>query len=213
MDSDVSRAKKLLESKGYKVSKKLVFEGLDESDVVTLNEFVSIHGNEYAWDMSLEESLYEAELEGDQLKEYEVGDIIMPITAHSPSSNTDVEPHKVLLIQTKDTGEDGIIKYKGFLLSSKVRKSNKYGGYPNNIYIEDYSSILYRGKPENKEAFIRVDDIVEFTNQDLDTHGVWKGRVSNAFFNFVNNCYKNYQQGKSNKYKYWYKQRRSNHGQ
>lgn len=208
MEEDIRRAKRLLESKGYHVEKKLIFEGLDESDVVPLNEFLDVHGSEYAWEYSLEESLYESRFEGDQLKEYEVGDIIMPMRLRSTQSNEYVEPHKIMLIQTKDTGDDGVIKYKGFLLSSKKDKSNKYGGYPNNIWIEDYASILYRGSQQHREAFIRVDDIVEFTNEDLDTRGVWKGTVSRSFFNFVNNCYMNYKQGRSNKHRYWYANRR-----
>lgn len=217
MNKDIERAKRLLESKGYVVKKKhqLEFKGLDESDVVSLNEFLDIHKDECSWEETLEESLYEdneeEDLSGDQLKEYEVGDIIMPKTIHSPASGMEVDAHRVLLIQSKK-GRGDTIYYRGFLLSSKVNRSNKYGGYPNNIYISDYSTILYKGKYMKKEAYIRVDDVVEFTNKDLDASGVYKGTVTNRFFRFVNNCYHNYKKGISNKDRYWISDRRINHG-
>lgn len=206
-DRQIELAKRLLESKGYNVTKKRIYEfsEIDEDDIVSLNEFFDINGNDYAWEESLEEALYESQLEGDQLKEYEVGDIIMPTRYRSSLSGSDVDPHRILIISSKKKGNDGIIEYRGFALSSRVEKANKNNPkYPNNIYIQDYSSILYRGKSLKKEAIIRVDDIVSFTNEDLDTRGVWKGKASFKFMRFIDNCYKNYKNGGDNSKKRWY---------
>ena len=183
----------------------LEFKGLRESDVVSLREFVDVHGNEYAWDYPTEEFYEDQELKGNQLKDYYVGDLIMPKKIYSPQSRTEVDPHRVLLIQASNRGEDGIVKYKGFLLSSKAtEKANRYNSrYPNNIWIKDTATILWRGRREHKEGFIRVDDVVEFDSTDLAASGVWKGHVSNKFFRFVNNCYQNYVDGKDNSHKYW----------
>lgn len=192
---------RLMDNKRAPHHKDMVFEGLEESDVIPLNEFLIHHGAETIWEETLEEAL-ETELVGAQKEEYKVGDIIMPKSLYSHSSRKRVDPHKIMLIQSKKE-ENGIIRYRGFLLSSKVENSNKYGKYPNNIYIEDYATILYKGPRQHKEAFIRVDDIVEFTNKDLSTSGVWKGSVSYSFFRFVNNCYNNYKRGISNLNRRW----------
>lgn len=205
MNKEVRKAKKLLESKGYKVTKyDISFDDIiDESDIISLDEAYDRYGNDFSWEQTLEEDLYE-DLQGDQRKEYKVGDILMPMKLYSPGSRMDVEPHRVVIIRSKETDKEGVIRYEGFLLSSKVQKSNKYNShYPNNIYIEDYSSILYRGTPQHKEAFIRVDDIVRFTSKDLDTRGSWKGSVKYPFLTFLKNCYQNYKSGKSNVNKYW----------
>lgn len=202
MENDIRRAKKLLEGKGYTIEKKLF--DIDESDVVSLNEFIDMNGDDYGWEESLEESLYEYEEDdrlyesSDQDKVYEPGDIIMTRNYYSPSSHKKMKenPHKILLVTSKQES-NGVVYYRGFLLSSKVNKANKEGKYPNNIYIDNYSSILSSGANSNKEAIIRVDDLVQFTNKDLSHSGTKKGEASKEFIEFVKKCYENYRSGNS----------------
>lgn len=201
---DIQRAKKLLESKGYKVTRERKLFDIDESDVISLDEFVKIHGDDYGWEETLEEALYDYEEDerlyesNDQEKIFNPGDIIMTRNYYSTSSHQKRrdDPHRILLITSKEE-EGGKIKYSGFLLSSKVEKANKEGKYPNNIYIRDYGTILSAGQKVSMEALIRVDDIVEFTNKDLSNSGTKKGEASKEFIDFVNKCRNNYESGNS----------------
>ena len=77
--------------------------------------------------------------------------------------------------------------------------------FPNNIYIDDYDSILSSGKTVGKKsAYINVKDIITFTNNDLSDAGTWKGHISAEFEDFLNSCIQNYNQDQNkNKDVYW----------
>lgn len=199
-------------SKRLKEDKEFIFEGIEFYQEKTLDEFFSENDREdYTWRMSLAESLYDSEdakeLVGNRTVQYKVGDIILTNNYRSKSQGGGYVPdsqHKILVITSKQE-DNGIINYSGFLLSSKYEKSNKYTDrYPNNIYINPYNSILYKGTPSRyNEVFIRVDDLVTFTNMDLSTSGSWKGKASWDFLNFVQSCVDNYRTGKDNSKVYW----------
>lgn len=186
-------------------SKKRLFEDLDVGQSKSLQEFFDDNDIEdYGWDETLEEALStvaDEELVGDQKKTFQVGDILMTASFDSHGQKI-MSPHRILVITAKRLSGD-VMEYEGYLLSSKVSKSNKYGKYPNNIYIKDYSTILAKGSPAAKEAFIRVDDLVRFTSKDLSTSGTWKGSISNEFGEFLYKCIRNYRTGKSNADMYW----------
>lgn len=194
-------------SKKIREEREFIFEGISHEDGIPLGEFFEQNDvDDYIWeDDTLEDSLISAEdlneASGDQLKVFNVGDIIMTTRFQSKGRYMD-SPHRIMVVTSKKN-RDGVVEYSGFLLSSKINKSNKMGGYPNNIYIKNYSSILYSGAPANKEAFIRVDDLVRFTSNDLSTSGSMKGKASREFMNFVQECYNNYRSGVSNSEIYW----------
>lgn len=208
---DIRRAKKLLESKGYLVEKKLF--NIDESESLTLEEFEEKHADDYGWEYdSLEEAL-EDYIDEDRLDEsndrhrvYEPGDIIMTTAFYSPSSRQVVKnkPHRILIVTSAEK-EDGVTHYRGFELSSQVQKSNKKGGYRNSLYIKNYSTILERGAKSDKEAMIIVNDLVKFSSRDLSTSGSYKGHASSEFIDFVQQAYNNYKSGKDNSQMYWEK--------
>lgn len=202
-------AKRMRESK-----EDMIFEGVSEDEGKPLDDLLeSTDPKGYEWDdETLEEALISMEdideAYGDQLKTYQVGDIIMTNRYYSYRSRSYIEnsPHRVLLITSRRDDETGITHYNGFLLSSKTEKSNKNNPrFPHNIHIDNYSSILYTGAPYNKEAFIRVDDIVKFTSEDLSTSGSMKGKASREFINFVQMCRDNYKRGVDNSKMYWSK--------
>ena len=197
MIDQIELARQLLESRGYTVeyAENKMFD-IDESDMISLNEFSEVHGSDYRWEPTLEELLYDLDeddtVRDDQDKVFEVGDIIMTNNYTSSSSGKqNGDPHKILLIYSKRVTED-TIQYAGFLLSSKEEKANIHGRYPNNIYIEDYSTILSKGTKVHIPAIIRVDDLVTFTNHDLSTRGTWKGVASLESRKFIADCYQNH---------------------
>ena len=125
----------------------------------------------------------------DRDKNYRPGDILMVPNWSSGRTGHQNSPHRILVITSSTDGE-----YSGYILSSKIEKANKYNSkFPNNIYIQDYDTILDIGrKIGSKEVFIRVDDLVSFKASDLSDWGTWKGRVNSKFFDFVEQCRKNY---------------------
>lgn len=188
-----------------KEEQEFIFEGIDLCESKTLGEFFEENDREdYLWEESIEESLYESsDIQGDQDKVFRVGDIIMTTRFSSKGRYYD-SPHRILVITSKHEDEE-TTKYGGFLLSSKVEKANKNGGYPASIYIRDYSTILQRGKSLSKEAFINVENVVTFTNKDLGVSGSWKGAASIDFMRFVNKCYYDFHNGKDTSKTYWEK--------
>lgn len=194
-----------------KILEAFIRDGILEEEATPINE-IEGYGWEYnslyeaIMDNCYQDYLDEAELVGDQTKQYEIGDVIYTNTFYSPSSKKQVTGHKILVITSK-RDEDGVVHYRGFELSSKVHKSNKYGRYYNNLYIKDYNTILASGGGSPIEAIIRVDDLVKFNSKDLSPTGTLKGRVTDEFLQFVQKAYSNYTSGRSkdNATMYWEK--------
>lgn len=136
--------------------------------------------------------------EHDREKNYRVGDILMVPNFYAKSGMVRQDPHRVLVITTKHVG-DSVVSYQGFLLSSELSKSNiNNENFPNNIHIYNYNSILETGrKVEEKDVFIRVDDVVNFRPYNLSDSGTWKGNVSKEFLKFVLECRRNYLRDKT----------------
>ena len=187
-------------------------------DSITLQEFYKKYGTDYSWDYeeTLEEVIeneslnpYNEELqlkieEAEFKKPLKVGDIIMPKKFISNGKVVD-SAHRILVVSIIEN-DNGKVVYKGYILSSQLHKANKYGGYPNNIYIKNYGTILAGGAKSDKEAFIRVDDVVSFTKDDLDVSGFWKGEVTEEFLKFIKKCRENYLKNPNlNKTVYWEK--------
>ena len=114
-------------------------------------------------------------------------------------------PHRIVVVDSV-INNNGVINCKGRVMSSNIALSNKYNErFPNNIYIDDYDSILSSGKTVGKKsAYINVKDIITFTNNDLSDAGTWKGHISAEFEDFLNSCIQNYNQDQNkNKDVYW----------
>lgn len=118
-----------------------------------------------------------------EIKQYDIGDLVML----SPTS--EIGPHRLLIVKKYNSGES--INYEGHILSSKVRNSNKYTlRYPNNIYVNVYDHILvgkYRGVTR-KPCYINVGEYFEFSSEEVQGLGTFKGKVTKEFLKFVQDC-------------------------
>ena len=98
-----------------------------------------------------------------------------------------ISPHRIFIIEDA-VGEVGERVFKGYLLSSQVRKANKNNkNFPNNIYIENYSTILARGAANDKEAFLNLSDlyVIEESKMDTSRGSFWKAHATQEFINFI----------------------------
>ena len=151
---------------------------------------------ENTWD--LEDSFEELLFDCDEMLEEAVGSRYLPIVkgdiimANNGRSQRDLgmditSPHRVYMIEDA-VGEPGSRVFKGYLLSSQVRKANRnHGGFPNNLYIEDYTTILARGPYRPAEVFINLSDLYVIQESEMDTTvgGLWKGHATQEFINFI----------------------------
>lgn len=130
-----------------------------------------------------QDSETEPEEETPEIKQYDIGDLVMV----SPTS--EIGFHRLLIVK-KHVSDDNIT-YEGHLLSSKVKNSNKYTlRYPNNIYVNVYDHILigkYRGVTR-KPCYINVGEYFSFDSYDVQGPGTFKGKVTQEFLNFVQEC-------------------------
>lgn len=180
---------------------------ISESFVFPIDESTIVDYKDYEFDSSYDETLDEG-FEGNQTQIYKTGDIVMTRFT-SPDTSSEVDAHRFLLVTDGVEKGSGLIEYTGFIMDSIHRdndKSNKANPnkYPDNIYIKDYASTLYRSprNVDHKECMIKVDRLIRFTNEGMDTSGTWKGTVSRSFMNFVMNRYNN-RNTRKNSYKYW----------
>lgn len=173
---------------------------IDESTIVSYED--------YEFDTYYEPEILNEEFLGNQQEVYKTGDIVMTEFT-SPDTSEEVSAHRFLLIADGQKKPDGVIEYTGFIMDSIHKgddKSNRAmpDKYPDNIYIKDYHSTLYRStrNEDHKECMIKVDKLIRFTNEGMDESGTWKGTVSRSFMNFVQNRYNDRGTGK-NARKYW----------
>lgn len=144
--------------------------------------------------------------------QYKVGDIVFVPNNFKGASSS--QGHKVLIVTSVVDNEDGF-SYTGHPFLSdhpNNRKSNKHNPkYPNNLYIDNYSSVL-KSRPYavDYQAFIRVDELNEFTNADLSRkfNGKfrnYKGTVKPEFLRWVLDGARNYKSGnqEKNRNKFW----------
>lgn len=140
----------------------------------------------------------------DREKKFVGGDILM-VPQWNSTQNGKIElPHRIVVIDSV-IKEDKIL-YTGRVLSSQIKNSNKYNSrYPNNIYINNYDSILSLGRKIGaKPIYINISDIITFTNDDLSDSGTWKGHISDEFRLFMDMCISNYEKDKTlNKSIFW----------
>ena len=169
--------------------------------------------NTWEAEESLEELLFDCDnmLEEAVNSSYTVpirkGDIIMANNGWSERAEgmPILSPHRVFIVEDA-VGQIGNRLFRGYLLSSQVRKANYYNeAFPNNIYIDDYASILARGAPNHREAFINLSDLYEIEESlmDRENTSLWKGHAKQEFIEFIERATADIAEGKSVKNTYW----------
>ena len=170
---------------------------------------------ENTWDLeeNLEELLFDCDsmLEEAVRKSYTIpirkGDIIMANNGVSDRERgLDIlSPHRIFIIEDA-VGEIGNRVFRGYLMSSQVRKANYYNkSFPNNIYIKDYSAILAKGPGQEAEVFINLSDCytIEEAKMDRESGGLWKGHAKPEFINFIDRTLTDIAEGRSVENTYW----------
>lgn len=193
--------KKLLEA--------FIKDGIMEDEAVQVSEVT-----EYIWEYNslaeaIEDTCYQEYLDEAKFSSnrvYDIGDIIFTKQYYNPKNKEVVRynGHRVLVITSKEN-IDGSMSYRGFVLSSKVDKSNKHSDYWNNLYIDDYSSILDNNSGSTIPCIVKVDTLVQVSSKHFSATSTYKGTVKDEFLQFVQKAYSNYKSGnaKENANMYW----------
>lgn len=129
-------------------------------------------------------------------KEFVPGDIVMVGSFTDVETNTTLNlPHRIFVISATNENRADKRTYYGYMLTSKVAKSNKYDPdrlINNNIYISDYNSILQSGRTEAPiEIAIKIGNIYEFTLDQVMQNG-YLGHTTNEFQQFVSTAARAY---------------------
>ena len=178
-----------------------------ETKIKTYDDLLKDTENTWDFEESLEELLFEVDgmleeaISTDRRYEIVKGDIIM---ANNGVSQRElgmdiISPHRIFIIEDA-VGKVGERVFKGYLLSSQVRKANKNNkNFPNNIYIENYSTILARGAANDREAFLNLSDlyVIEESRMDTSKGGFWKGHATQEFIHFIDTAIAAKNEGKS----------------
>ena len=142
-------------------------------------------------------------------KEFVPGDIVMVGSFTDVETNTTLDlPHRIFVISATNENRADKRTYYGYMLTSKVAKSNKYDPdrlINNNIYISDYNSILQSGRTEAPiEIAIKIGNIYEFT-LDQVMHNGYLGHTTNEFQQFVSTAVEAYKSKKPTNKIMWIK--------
>lgn len=142
-------------------------------------------------------------------KEFVPGDIVMVGSFTDVETNTTLDlPHRIFVISATNENRADKRTYYGYMLTSKVAKSNKYDPdrlINNNIYISDYNSILQSGRTEAPiEIAIKIGNIYEFTLDQVMQNG-YLGHTTNEFQQFVSTVAKAYKSKKPTNKIMWIK--------
>lgn len=205
----ISEAKQFLLQCGYEIR-------------IRLDRFDELYGEDCEWvDSSLEKALASMDdinLDRSKWEVCQAGDIVnvteftlldgkQPVFG-VPKAYLIIDPTNVEYYCSMLTQEDEeSMVYSGFALTSEAERSNRAGGNPNYLYIDNYSTILAAdGRYDAssyyfKEAVLKVDEIVEFTDANRIVRR--KGTVSEEFMEFVQTCSENYANGISNAENRW----------
>ena len=142
-------------------------------------------------------------------KEFVPGDIVMVGSFTDVETNTTLDlPHRIFVISATNENRADKRTYYGYMLTSKVAKSNKYDPdrlINNNIYISDYNSILQSGRTEAPiEIAIKIGNIYEFTLDQVMQNG-YLGHTTNEFQQFVSTAARAYKSKKPTNKIMWIK--------
>ena len=187
-------------------------ENRSSPNIKTYEDLIADTENTWELEESLEELLFDCDTMLEEavskgfLMPIKKGDIIMANNGVSSRERgmAILSPHRIFVVEDA-TGEPGNRVFKGYLMSSQVRKANYYNeAFLNNIYIDDYATILSRGAPNHKEAFINLADLYVIEEAKMDREGsLWKGHAKPEFINFIDQAVADIANGKSVKNTYW----------
>ena len=134
------------------------------------------------------------------------GDIIMANNGVSErAAGLDIlTPHRVFIIEDA-TGEPGHRIFKGYLISSRIEKANYNNKkFPNNIYINNYASILAKGPRYNTKNLINLSDLYVIKEEEIDEHSsLWKGHATQEFIEFIDSTVNKIKNGQDTSNIYW----------
>lgn len=160
-----------------------ILEEFRDDEGINIADFVNENGTDYCWNESIESIL---ESFDDNRTDFQPRDIIMtPI----PSVTNQ---HRLLIVDKVGKTHQ---QYGGFIMSSNTSKSNKKdASYPDNIYVDNFNSII-----EKANRIVEIPCMVEVHRKvwidkaqlNIEEGGIWKGRVTEDFFNFILSCYRN----------------------
>ena len=113
-------------------------------------------------------------------------------------------PHRVFIIEDA-TGEPGHRIFNGYLISSRIEKANYNNKkFPNNIYINNYASILAKGLRYNTKNLINLSDLYVIKEEEIDKHSsLWKGHATQEFIEFIDNTVNKIKNGQDTSNIYW----------
>jgi hypothetical protein len=184
----------------------------NKPNIKTYSDLLADTENTWEVEESLEELLFDCDdlleetVGASPAKAIRKGDIIMANNGSSARERgMPIEsPHRVFIIEDAE-GPVGERIFKGYLLSSQIRKANYHNKeFPRNLYIQDYSTILARGPALHKEAFINLSDLyVIEESKMISDRGMWKGHATQEFISFIDKAIADLQAGKSTEETYW----------
>lgn len=186
-----------------------------QPNLKTTDDLFADTENTWEFEENLEELLFDCDamleeaLSQNRTLPIKKGDIIMANNGVSErEGGMNIEsPHRIFIIEDA-VGEFGNRIFRGYLLSSQVRKANYYDRrFPNNLYISDYSTIIARGPKREGEVFINLSDLytVHESRMDLEHTSLWKGHVKQEFIDFIEAAVSDIKAGKPISNKYWIK--------
>jgi len=167
----------------------------------------------YTWDYpdTLEDALFDSDtlLEStfnNRFGQIVKGDIIMANNGVS-SRNSGIDiltPHRVYIIEDA-VGKPGSRTFRGYLISSKVEKANYYNKkFPNNIYIQNYDTILEKGKRFFSENLINLADLYTIEESKISVDStIWKGHAKDEFIDFIDEVALKIKNGEDTSNIYW----------
>jgi len=170
--------------------------------------------HDYSWEIepSLDELLLDYDGMLDEVYNYNrtgpivKGDIIMANNGISNRANgMSIEsPHRVFIIENA-TGAPGHRIFKGYLLSSRVEKANYNNKkFPNNLYIDNYASIISKGPTYEVASIINLSDLYTIKEEEIDERStLWKGHATQEFIDFIDNAISKLNSGQSIANMYW----------
>ena len=76
--------------------------------------------------------------------------------------------------------------------------------FPNNIYINNYASILAKGPRYNTKNLINLSDLYVIKEEEIDEHSsLWKGHATQEFIEFIDSTVNKIKNGQDTSNIYW----------
>lgn len=144
-------------------------------------------------------------------------DIVFAEDLTDPNTLKQFDGHRIFVVDAietqKDKDENGRVilnqTYSGYMLSTQVKQAsiNNLNDITRdkNIYIDDYNSILDRGKyyTGKRPIYIDLNKRYVISRKDISQTGAWKGHANRKFIDFINELEKKKDRGEDISRYYW----------